>query len=107
MSDFDLNALEHLVAERAMADPAASYTRQLLDSGVEKCAKKLGEEAVEAALAAVTNDRGGLTKEAADVLFHLLVVLRAQQIPLSDVMAELKSRTVQSGLAEKAARQGG
>ncbi len=106
MSNFDLAALEGLVAERAQADPAASYTRQLLDSGVEKCAKKLGEEAVEAALAAVTNDRGGLTKEAADVLFHLLVLLRARGIPLSDVYAELKSRMAQSGLAEKAARRG-
>jgi phosphoribosyl-ATP pyrophosphohydrolase len=106
MADFDLDALERLVAERAAADPTMSYTRQLLDSGVEKCAKKLGEEAVEAALAAVMDDREGLTKEAADVLFHLLVVLKARGIPLADVMAELKSRTVQSGLAEKAARRG-
>ncbi len=106
MTDFDLSALEALVNERAAADPASSYTRQLLDSGVEKGAKKLGEEAVEAALAAVMNDREGLTKEAADVLFHLLVVLKARGIPLADVMAELKSRTSQSGLAEKAARRG-
>jgi phosphoribosyl-ATP pyrophosphohydrolase len=104
-TDFDLSALEALVAERAQADAASSYTRQLLDSGVEKCAKKLGEEAVEAALAAVMNDREGLTKEAADVLFHLLVVLKSRGIPLAEVMAELKSRTVQSGLAEKAARR--
>jgi phosphoribosyl-ATP pyrophosphohydrolase len=106
MTDFDLNALERLVAERSAADPTASYTRQLLDSGVEKCAKKLGEEAVEAALAAVMNDREGLTKEAADVLFHLLVVLKARDIPLADVMTELESRKAQSGLAEKAARRG-
>jgi phosphoribosyl-ATP pyrophosphohydrolase len=106
MTDFDLAALERLVGERAKADPAASYTRQLLDSGVEKCAKKLGEEAVEAALAAVLDDREGLTKESADVLFHLLVVLKARNIPLADVMAELKARTVQSGLDEKAARRG-
>jgi phosphoribosyl-ATP pyrophosphohydrolase len=106
MSDFDLPALEALIAERAQADAASSYTRQLLDSGIEKCAKKLGEEAVEAALAAVMNDREGLTKESADVLFHLLVVLKARGIPLAEVMAELKSRTVQSGLAEKAARRG-
>ncbi len=106
MTDFDLSALEALVAERAAADPASSYTRQLLDSGVEKCAKKLGEEAVEAALAAVLDDREGLTKESGDVLFHLLVVLKARGIPLADVMAELKSRTAQSGLAEKAARRG-
>ena len=106
MTEFDINALERLVAERASADPATSYTRQLLDSGVENCAKKLGEEAVEAALAAVMDDRGGLTKEAADVLFHLLVLLKARGIPLAEVMAELKSRTAQSGLAEKAARRG-
>ena len=106
MSEFDLSALERLVAERAKADPAASYTRQLLDSGVERCAKKLGEEGVEAALAAVMDDREGLTKESADVLFHLLVLLRARNIPLADVYAELKSRMSQSGLAEKAARQG-
>lgn len=106
MSEFDLSALERLVAERSLADPAASYTRQLLDSGVERCAKKLGEEGVEAALAAVMDDREGLTKESADVLFHLLVLLRARGIPLSDVYAELKSRMAQSGLAEKAARRG-
>ena len=106
MTEFDLPALERLVAERAAAEPAASYTRQLLDSGVENCAKKLGEEAVEAALAAVMDDREGLTKEAADVLFHLLVVLKARGIPLSEVMTELKTRTARSGLAEKAARRG-
>jgi phosphoribosyl-ATP pyrophosphohydrolase len=106
MSEFDLSALERVVAERAAADPAASYTRQLLDSGVERCAKKLGEEGVEAALAAVMDDREGLTKESADVLFHLLVLLRARDIPLADVYAELKSRMAQSGLAEKAARRG-
>ncbi len=105
MSDFDLSALERLVAERATADPSVSYTRQLLDSGIEKCAKKLGEEGVEAALAAVMKDREGLTKESADVLFHLLVVLRASGIPLADVMAELKSRTTRTGLEEKAARK--
>lgn len=106
MAEFDLAALERLVADRAGADPAVSYTRQLLDSGVEKCAKKLGEEGVEAALAAVMDDRIGLTKESADVLYHLMVLLKSRGIPLSDVMAELKSRTVQSGIAEKAARGG-
>ncbi|MFC5069592.1 phosphoribosyl-ATP diphosphatase [Flaviflagellibacter deserti] len=105
MTGFTLTDLDALVAKRAEADPSQSYTRQLLDSGVEKCAKKLGEEGVEAALAAVTNNREGLTKEAADVLFHLLVLLRSCQVPLEDVMAELKSRTAQSGLQEKAARR--
>lgn len=106
MSGFDLDALERLVAARAAAASEASYTRQLLDSGVEKCAKKLGEEGVEAALAAVMNDRVGLTKEAADVLFHLLVLLKSRDVPLADVYAELEARTAQSGLAEKAARRG-
>ena len=105
MSGFTLDDLEIMVANRAAADPAVSYTRQLLDFGVERCAKKLGEEGVEAALAAVMDDRDGLTKEAADVLFHLLVLLRSRGIPLADVMAELESRTVQSGLDEKAARR--
>lgn len=105
MTGFTLADLDALVAQRASADPSQSYTRQLLDSGVEKCAKKLGEEGVEAALAAVTNNREGLTKEAADVLFHLLVLLRSCQVPLEDVMVELKSRTAQSGLQEKAARR--
>jgi len=104
MSSFSLDDLEALIAERAAADPAISYTRQLLDSGVEKCAKKLAEEGVEAALAAVMDDRDGLTKEAADVLFHLLVLLRSRRIAMADVMAELGSRTAQSGLAEKASR---
>ena len=106
MSGFDLDALERLVAARAAAASEASYTRQLLDSGVEKCAKKLGEEGVEAALAAVMNDRVGLTKEAADVLFHLLVLLKSRDVPLADAYAELEARTAQSGLAEKAARRG-
>ncbi len=105
MTGFTLADLDALIAKRAATDPSQSYTRQLLDSGVEKCAKKLGEEGVEAALAAVTNNREGLTKEAADVLFHLLVLLRSCQVPLEDVMAELKSRTAQSGLQEKAARR--
>ena len=105
-ADFDLSSLEALVAERAKADPAASYTRQLLDSGVEKCAKKLGEEAGGAGAAPVMGDREGLTKEGADVLFHLLVVLKARSIPLAEVYAELNSRKAQSGLPEKAARRG-
>jgi phosphoribosyl-ATP pyrophosphohydrolase len=106
MTGFSLDDLEARVAERATAEPSASYTRQLLDSGIERCGKKFGEEAVEAILAAALDDRTGLTKEAADVLYHLLVLLRLKGIPLSEVMAELERRTVQSGLAEKAARRG-
>jgi phosphoribosyl-ATP pyrophosphohydrolase len=92
------------VAERAGAPATESYTAKLIADGPARPAKKLGEEAVEAAIAAATGDRAGLTAEAADVLYHLLVVLRAAGIPLSDVMAELQRRTAQSGLAEKAGR---
>jgi phosphoribosyl-ATP pyrophosphohydrolase len=99
-----LEELDRRLAARAEASPEESYTAKLLARGIEKCAQKLGEEAVEAAIAAVARDRAGLTGEAADVLYHLLVLLRAAGIPLEEVMAELDGRTVQSGLAEKAAR---
>jgi phosphoribosyl-ATP pyrophosphohydrolase len=92
------------VAERAAASPQESYTAKLIAGGPARAAKKLGEEAVEAAIAAVQGDRKALVAEAADVLYHLLVVLQAGGVPLQDVMAELERRTVQSGLAEKAAR---
>jgi len=105
MSDFNLTDLAGIIAERArVADPQSSYTAKLLGRGVEQCAKKFGEEAVEAALAAVGGDRQALTAEAADVLYHLLVMLKAGGVELGDVMAELEKRTSQSGLAEKAAR---
>lgn len=105
MTSFTLNDLARIVAERAAAPVTESYTAKLLSEGPAKAAKKLGEEAVEAALAAVQEDRQNLTAEAADVLYHLLVVLQGARIPLSDVMAELERRTAQSGLAEKAARK--
>jgi phosphoribosyl-ATP pyrophosphohydrolase len=92
------------VESRARAPASESYTAKLLADGRGRTAKKLGEEAVEAVIAAVQGDRAGLTAEAADVLYHLLVVLHDAGIPLGDVMAELERRTVQSGLAEKAAR---
>jgi phosphoribosyl-ATP pyrophosphohydrolase len=101
---FTLEALDARVAERAIASPAESYTAKLLSRGVEKCAQKLGEEAVEAAIAAVAGHKVELAKEAGDVLYHLLVLLRATGVDLAAVMAELESRTAQSGLAEKAAR---
>jgi phosphoribosyl-ATP pyrophosphohydrolase len=106
MADFTLESLEKVIGERAAASGAVSYTRQLLDQGVEKCAKKFGEEAVEAALAAVGSDRDQLVKEAADVLYHLLVMLAARNVPLAEVYAELEARTARSGLAEKASRAG-
>ncbi|KQP61456.1 phosphoribosyl-ATP diphosphatase [Methylobacterium sp. Leaf399] len=105
MTEFTLGDLEALVAVRAQAPPDRSYTAKLLAGGPAKAAKKLGEEAVEAAIAAVQGDRAGLVAEAADVLYHLLVVLKGAEIGLDEVLAELERRTVQSGIAEKAARR--
>ncbi|TNC11106.1 phosphoribosyl-ATP diphosphatase [Methylobacterium terricola] len=105
MTTFTLADLDRIVRERAAASPEESYTAKLVAGGPARPAKKLGEEAVEAAIAAVQGDRDGLTAEAADVLYHLLVVLRTAEIPLEAVMAELERRTAQSGIAEKAARR--
>jgi phosphoribosyl-ATP pyrophosphohydrolase len=105
MSAFSLHDLEAIIRQRAAASPDVSYTAKLLQGGVERAAKKFGEEAVEAVIAAISAKPGELTKEAADVLYHLLVVLRGADIPLSAVMAELESRTRQTGLQEKASRQ--
>lgn len=101
---FSLQELDERLAARAAASPDESYTASLIAKGIEKCAEKLGEESVEAVIAAVSGNKNGLTNEAADVLYHLLVVLRAADVPLADVMAELENRTAQSGLAEKASR---
>ena len=105
MSRFTLDDLARIVAERAAASPESSYTAKLLAGGPARAAKKLGEEGVEAAIAAVQGDLAVLKAEAADVLYHLLVLLQGAGIPLQDVMAELERRTAQSGLAEKASRQ--
>ncbi len=104
MSGFSLSDLERIVAERASASPDQSWTAKLFAAGQTKAAKKLGEEAVETVIAAISQDRKNLTDEAADLLYHLLVVLKIADIPLSDVFAELERRTVQSGLQEKASR---
>ncbi|WP_375462452.1 phosphoribosyl-ATP diphosphatase [uncultured Methylobacterium sp.] len=104
MSAYTLDDLARLVASRAGTAPERSYTAKLLAGGPALAAKKLGEEAVEAAIAAVQGDKTGLTNEAADVLYHLLVLLRAGGVELAAVMAELQRRTAQSGLAEKAGR---
>ena len=104
-----MTALERLAAtidSRRGADPASSWTAQLLAKGPEKCAEKFGEEAVEAIIEAVRGDRARLTAEAADVLYHLLVMLAARDVPLSEVMAELDRREGRSGLQEKASRGG-
>jgi phosphoribosyl-ATP pyrophosphohydrolase len=107
MPNFTIRDLEKRVHDRARESAEVSYTRKLLDRGVDQCAKKLGEEAVEAAIAAVSDDRQGLVKEAADLIYHLLVVLHARGISLDEVEAELGARTRQSGLDEKAARKSG
>jgi phosphoribosyl-ATP pyrophosphohydrolase len=105
MTAFALADLDAIIGARAAAPPAESYTARLLADGVERAAKKLGEEAVEAVIAAVGGDRDELTREAADVLYHLLVVLRGSGVSLGAVMAELEARTSQGGLAEKASRK--
>ena len=92
------------IQSRKSADPSSSWTAQLLAKGPEKCAEKFGEEAVEAIIEAVKDDKAGLTSEAADVLYHLLVMLASRNVALSDVLDELSRRQAQSGLAEKAAR---
>jgi phosphoribosyl-ATP pyrophosphohydrolase len=107
MAAFTIHDLEARVHQRASASPEESYTRKLIDRGVAHCAKKLGEEAVETALAAVTEDRTHLIGEAADLIYHLLVVLEARGVKLAEVEATLEARTTQSGLDEKAARKRG
>lgn len=105
MSGFSLSDLEKIVAERAKASADESWTAKLVAGGQPKAAKKLGEEAIEAVMAAVTNDRQNLVYESADLIYHLMVVLKIADIPLSEVLGELERRTVQSGLKEKASRQ--
>jgi phosphoribosyl-ATP pyrophosphohydrolase len=104
---FTLETLDARIAARAAASPEESYTAKLLAAGIQRVARKLGEEATEAVIAAVADDREGLRGEAADVLYHLLVLLRAADVPLGEVMAELEARTAQSGIAEKASRPEG
>jgi phosphoribosyl-ATP pyrophosphohydrolase len=102
-----MNALDRLSATieaRKGADPETSWTAKLLAKGPAKCAEKFGEEAVEAIIEAVKGDRTALTAEAADVLYHLLVMLAARDVSLVDVMAELERREGRSGLDEKASR---
>ncbi len=105
MNAFTVYDLEKRVSERALASPDVSYTRKLLDRGVAHCAKKLGEEAVETALAAATEDRDRVIAETADLIYHLLVVLRARDISFTEVEGALAARVGASGLEEKAARK--
>ncbi len=102
-----MNVLEQLAATieaRKGADPDTSWTAKLLAKGPEKCAEKFGEEAVEAIIAAVKDDKANLTYEAADVLYHLLVMLAARDVDLADVLTELERREGVSGIEEKAGR---
>ncbi len=99
-----LEDLYTTILSRKDADPSSSWTAQLLAKGPEKCAEKFGEEAIEAIIEAIKDDKAALTSEAADVLYHLMVMLACRDIPLGDVMNELARRQAQSGIAEKAAR---
>ena len=104
-----MNALERLAATieaRKGTDPGSSWTAELFERGPEKCAEKFGEEAIEAIVAAVRGDSENLTDEAADVLYHLLVMLASRDVALSDVMAEIERREGVSGIVEKAKRSG-
>ena len=105
MSRFTIHDLAATIDARAASGGEASYTRKLLDKGAEHCAKKLGEEAVETVIAAIENDRDHLIAESADLLFHLLVLLKSRGVNLEDVEAALAQRTAMSGLEEKASRK--
>jgi phosphoribosyl-ATP pyrophosphohydrolase len=100
-----LTRLEAVIAARREADPDASYVARLHAKGLNKIAQKLGEEATETVIAALTEDKAALVGEAADLVFHLIVLLNAKDVPLADVLAELDRREGTSGIAEKAARQ--
>lgn len=101
---FTLSDLESIVARRATSGDKGSYTAKLAAKGVAKTAKKLGEEAVETVIAAISEDDAALVGESADLLYHLMVVLHLRQVPLADVLAELQRRTAETGLEEKAGR---
>ena len=103
MSDI-LIQLAKTIEARKGADPESSWTAKLLSKGPEKAAEKFGEEAVEAIIEAVKGDKAALTREAADVIYHLMVMLAARDVALPDVLTELERRTSQSGISEKANR---
>lgn len=106
MSQSDtLQRLEATIAARRAAHPDSSYVAKLNAKGLTKIAQKLGEEATETVIAALVQDNGALVGEAADLLFHLMVLLNAKDIPLASVLAELDRREGTSGIAEKASRQ--
>lgn len=104
MTAFSLEQLESIVRTRASSGAADSWTAKLVAAGMPRAAKKLGEEAIETVIAAVSGDRAGLVSESADLMYHWLVVLHLGGVPMSEVLAELDRRTHQSGVAEKASR---
>jgi phosphoribosyl-ATP pyrophosphohydrolase len=105
MARFTIHDLVDIIDARAAAGSESSYTRKLLDKGAEHCAKKFGEEAVETVIAAVENDHTNLVNESADLLFHLLVLLKSRNVTLEEVETTLGQRTAMSGLEEKASRK--
>ena len=105
MSRFTIQDLAATIDARAASGGEASYTRKLLDKGTDHCAKKLGEEAVETVIAAIENNRSHLIAESADLIFHLLVLLKSRDVKFSEVEDALAQRTQMSGLDEKAARK--
>ena len=104
-SQFSLESLATIVRQRGRSKHVSSYTRLLITNGIEQCAKKFGEEAVELIIAASQGDKKQVVSESADVLYHLLVMLEASGISLGEVIKELESRTGQSGLEEKSSRE--
>jgi phosphoribosyl-ATP pyrophosphohydrolase len=107
MGDGTLKRLAATIKARRGEHESKSYTRQLLDSGPERCARKFGEEAIETVIAALGSDPKALNSEAADVLYHLLVLLEVRGVPLADVMSELDRRMGISGIDERASRPKG
>ena len=105
MTQFTLADLEKRIDERSRASAEQSYTRSLIEKGPAHCAKKMGEEAFETAIAAVSEDKGRLVSEAADLIYHLMVLLKTKGVRFAEVEAELDRRTAQSGHAEKASRK--
>ncbi len=105
MSRFTIHDLAATIDARAASEAESSYTKKLLDKGAEHCAKKLGEEAVETVIAAIENNREHLIAESADLIYHLLVLLKSRGVRLEDVEAALAQRTSMSGLEEKASRK--
>ena len=107
MAEFSLSELETIIAQRAQSGDPDSWTAKLFAKGMDKAAQKLGEEAVETVIAAVTGDKKALVSESADLIYHWLVVLGIAGVPLDDVLRELEGRAGRSGVAEKASRPKG